>query len=204
MLNQIIKKIDALSQQHQPILLAIAGPPAAGKSTLAAKILTHYGDEAVILPMDGFHLDNVILQEKNLLARKGAPESFDALGFMDVVKQVAAGKTRYAPVFAPVFDRKLDLARAGAIAIHKQPIIIVEGNYLLFEEKPWCDLKPYWNLSIWLDMDEKEMEKRCIQRWLDHELSLEQAKKRCHDNDLANAKRIIHQRLPADISLVGS
>ncbi len=81
-------------------LVAVAGAPASGKSTLAATMaddLTRKGRAACVLPMDGFHLDNRILDARGLRQRKGAPETFDLRGFAALLRDLAAGGKRSIP-----------------------------------------------------------------------------------------------------------
>ncbi|MEK1865241.1 MAG: nucleoside/nucleotide kinase family protein, partial [Rhizobium leguminosarum] len=95
-------------------LIAIAGPPGAGKSTMAdnlAEALKARGESAEVLPMDGFHMDNAILIERGLLARKGIPETFDVRGFLDIIRAVRLADQE---VLVPVFDRSRELAIASA------------------------------------------------------------------------------------------
>lgn len=114
-------------------LVAIAGPPGAGKSTMAdnlAEALKAKGESAEVLPMDGFHMDNAILIERGLLARKGIPETFDVRGFLDIIRAVRLADQE---VLVPVFDRSRELAIASARPVSPDHrFIIVEGNYLLF------------------------------------------------------------------------
>ena len=87
--------------------MGLAGPPAAGKSWLAEHLvesLVSRGYSACILPMDGFHLDNSILEARGLLPRKGSPATFDVLGFIELVKRAKQTK---ADLFVPIFDRRL-------------------------------------------------------------------------------------------------
>lgn len=196
MIGEIAAKIDSLPDKNRK-LVAIAGAPASGKSTLAARLLEHYGEDAAVLPMDGFHLDNSVLVRKGLLQRKGAHETFDAAGFVETVERVARGEH----VYAPVFDREADLARAGAIEIFQQKIIMVEGNYLLIDRAPWNELSQYWDLAFWLDAPMGEIEARCIARWLEQGFSREAAEKRARENDLVNAQFVI-EAAPARGSVI--
>lgn len=186
MIKEIAAKIDSLPNKNRK-LVAIAGAPASGKTTLAARLLEHYGEDAAVLPMDGFHLDNSVLTRKGLLQRKGAHDTFDAVGFVEVVERVA----REEHVRAPVFDRDADRTRTGAIEIFRQKIIIVEGNYLLLDRAPWNKLPRYWDLAFWLDVPLETIEARCIARWLDQGFSREAAEKRARENDLVNAQFVI-------------
>jgi len=183
-------------------LLAIAGPPASGKSTLAAALagaLTREGCIAETVPMDGFHLDNRLLDSRGLRARKGAPETFDAAGFIALVRRLRSE----AEVCFPIFDRGQDQAIAGAGVVTPDcEIAIVEGNYLLFDEPPWDGLAQAWDLSIWIETPREMLLQRCVERWLDHGHSPEAARARAEANDLANAARIRAARRVPDMTVV--
>lgn len=182
-------------------LVALAGPPATGKSTLAEALRDHLlaaGEDAAVVPMDGFHLDNRILAEKRLLSRKGAPETFDAAGFIALVQRLRAG----GDVIVPVFDRARDIAIAGAALVPAAArTVIVEGNYLMLDEAPWRALAPLWDLAIFLHAPEDELRARLVRRWLDHGLGAEAALARAEANDLPNARRILAARLPGAVTL---
>ena len=130
----LLQHILALPQGSGRSLVAIAGAPASGKSTLAAEMtgaLRKAERKARLIPMDGFHLDNAVLEARGLLARKGAPETFDADGFIVLMNRVKAGEE----VVYPTFDRVRDLSIAGAAVIDANcDLVVVEGNYLLFDE----------------------------------------------------------------------
>ena len=115
-------------------LVALAGPPGAGKSTLAAEAAAVLPG-ATVLPMDGYHLDDAILAERGILHRKGSPESFDAAGFLSLVRRLRDE----AEVFHPVFDRTREQSIAGAGRVGPEHrLVLVEGNYLLVDEDPWA------------------------------------------------------------------
>lgn len=204
----------------QRLIVAIAGAPGAGKSTLAqwlCRELNSYltaqtsavTDVAVILPMDGYHFDNAIIESAGLLSRKGSPETFDVSGFTDVLQRIrqlpclpatAVNQTDWMSGIAlPVFDRKLDLARAGAEMLKPQHgIVLVEGNYLLLQESPWSELKPVFDLSIFLQVPVNVLEERLIRRWLEHDHTEEEARERAGGNDLPNARRVLENSAKAD------
>ena len=87
MAKVIFEGIKSLKPKEDRTLIAIAGPPGSGKSTVA-EIVTDLMNENLmktsLLPMDGFHLDNKTLERENLFDRKGAPETFDVKGFKDL------------------------------------------------------------------------------------------------------------------------
>lgn len=183
-------------------ILAIAGPPGAGKSTFAEALLAaveaRVPGRAALVPMDGYHFDNAVLVERGLLARKGAPETFNVDGLAHDLARIRLGGREVA---VPVFDRGLDLARGSARIIHPaQSLIFVEGNYLLLDAKPWSELKPLFDRSLMLRVEEEELRRRLIQRWLDYGLSAEAARQRAEANDLVNARAVIHGSRPADVT----
>lgn len=195
-MDQICAAIAALPQNAgQRVLVAVAGPPGAGKSTLAEGLAARI-DGAVVVPMDGFHLDNAILDARGLRARKGAPETFDVAGFAALLARL---KTE-AEVIIPRFDRGLDLAVAGAAIVGPADrILIVEGNYLLLDEAPWRDLAAFWDLTVQIAVPMPELEARLVARWRGFGLSDAAAKARALGNDIPNAQRVLGQSVPADI-----
>ncbi|NVK41927.1 MAG: nucleoside/nucleotide kinase family protein [Oceanospirillaceae bacterium] len=198
-ISAIAERIVAIHPTGYRTLVALAGAPASGKSTLAQALveaLNAAGHGAVLVPMDGFHLDNRLLETRGLLERKGAPETFDAAGFIHLIGRLS----QEAEIAIPLFDRDRDIAIAGAAMVGPaQRIAIVEGNYLLFDEAPWSRLSDFWDLSIRLDTAEDELERRLVQRWLEQGLDAQAASERARRNDLANAVRIRERRLPADL-----
>ena len=182
-------------------LVALAGAPASGKSTLAGALaqgLCAAGCASQVVPMDGFHLDNQILVGRGLLNRKGAPETFDAHGFLNLIQRLHSE----AEVVFPIFDRTHDIAVAGAGVIDADcDTVIVEGNYLLYDASIWRDLRPHWDLALRLDVSEDVLHDRLVDRWLKHGLSRAMAEARAAENDLINANSVSQHSLPADISL---
>lgn len=183
-------------------MVAIAGPPGAGKSTLADALhgeLIRRGEKAEVLPMDGFHMDNGILQQRGLLARKGAPETFDVRGFSDIL---AAVRKADQEVLVPVFDRSREIAIASARAVSPETrFILVEGNYLLLNEEPWAKLKDSYDFSIFVGPTVEVLEQRLRDRWVGYGLDEAGIKAKLYDNDLPNGKRVVENSVRADISI---
>ncbi|MEX5727604.1 pantothenate kinase [Rhodovulum iodosum] len=175
-------------------LIALAGAPGSGKSTLASALAEALG--ASVVPMDGFHLDNRILTARGLLPRKGAPETFDAGGFLRLVGALHEPED----VYFPVFDRARDIAIAGAGCVGAAcRTVVLEGNYLLFDAPVWRDLRPFWDVAVYLSVPEAALRHRLTARWLDHGLPPEEAAARAEGNDMANARLVDARRLPADL-----
>jgi len=183
-------------------LIALAGPPAAGKSTVAALLrdrLIATGRSAAVVPMDGFHLDNALLEARGLLHRKGAAETFDADGFCHLVGRIARGD---ADIVYPVFDRRRDIAIAGAVCVKADvEFVLFEGNYLLLQDAPWSQLAKFWSYSIWINTPVDQLETRLTQRWLSEGLSELEARTRADENDLANARFVGSRSRRADLIL---
>ena len=199
--NLVADRIHELRDTQNRIVVGIAGAPGSGKSTLANEIARRLNLQrcpTVVVPMDGFHLDNAILDEMGLRNRKGSPETFDVRGFVHLIKRLQARDH----VYAPAFDRTRDLSVAGAVDVPPDlPVVLVEGNYLMFDEPVWNVLPGIWDLSVRLDVPITELRARLIQRWLNQNLSRAAATRRAESNDIPNANRIIAKALPCDITV---
>ena len=182
-------------------IIALAGPPASGKSTLAetlARDLTAAGRQAAVVPMDGFHLDNRVLDARGLRHRKGAPDTFDLRGFARLMADLATG----GEVIYPLFDRDRDLAIAGA-GVLPEPcdLVVVEGITCCLMRQVGVTCPAFWTFSVFLDVPRARLLERLTARWIAHGLSAEDALARADGNDLANAELVQGQRLRADMIL---
>ena len=125
------------------VVVGVVGAPASGKSTLAERLVVRLNEaadgRAALLPMDGYHYDDRVLNARGLRARKGAPETFDVFGLLHMLDRLK--RNQEDEIAVPVFDRELEIARAGARLIPRAvSILVVEGNYLLLNEAPWSRL----------------------------------------------------------------
>ena len=181
-------------------MVGIAGAPASGKSTLAEHLrdaLLAQGETAIVVPMDGFHFDDVVLNARGHRARKGAPHTYDVRGFEVLLQRI---KSREAEIAIPVFDRSMELSRAAAdIVTDEAKFILVEGNYLLLKQSPWNRLKPLFDFSIFISEPIEVLEQRLMKRWLDQGFDLTYAKNWIANNDLLNIKTVIAESMTADI-----
>lgn len=196
--TDLVELIKTRAAGQDRYVVAIAGPPGSGKSTLAADLAARLGPTAATLPMDGFHLDNDRLRQLGLLHRKGAPETFDAQGFVDLLREV-----RTTPrVSYPTFDRDADRTVPGAGHIGKDTrIVLVEGNYLLLTSPPWSSLDALFDLTVRLDVSREELEDRLVTRWLSHGLPAAEARARALGNDMKNAEHMFENARSPDFTL---
>lgn len=189
-MRDLIGRLRGKTRDNERLIVAIAGPPASGKSTFSEHLrqaLIAHGCLSQVVPMDGFHLDNRVLDKKGLRHRKGAPETFDVGGFHRLVD----GLRDRGQIYYPLFDREADLAVAGAgvVAANTQ-IVLVEGNYLLLDEGDWRLFSPKWDYKIFLEEPVEILRSRLIQRWLDNGFSEAEALQKAEKNDLLNVERV--------------
>ncbi len=201
--NTITGLVDVIREKagtHTRFMIGIAGPPAAGKSTTAeavAEQLRASGETAVVVPMDGFHYDDAVLDQLGLRSRKGSPPTFDCAGFEVLLRRLRASVP---DVAIPVFDRSLELARAGAELVSAQTkFLVVEGNYLLLGYEPWSRLKPLFDLTVFLDVPLEELDRRIVARWDFYGRDRESARAWIDGNDMPNIRHVFEHSVPADI-----
>jgi pantothenate kinase len=201
--NSIADLVDVIrkSTDDKPrIMIAVAGPPAAGKSTTAEAIveaLRAAGESAVVVPMDGFHYDDAVLDQLGLRARKGSPPTFDCAGFEVMLKRLRVSAPNVA---IPVFDRSLELARAGAELVSAETkFLVVEGNYLLLDYAPWSRLRLLFDMTVFLDVPIEELDRRMVARWDFYGRDRASARAWIDGNDMPNIRHVFEHSVPADI-----
>ena len=149
--------------------------------------------------MDGFHLDNELLLQKDLLKRKGAPETFDVGGLYELVVNA---RTDVGDIHYPLFDRALDRSLVDAGLLKSTTAVVVfEGNYLLLDAPIWDGLAELFDATVFLKPSLETLEKRLMDRWLGFGFTPEQAAMKVHDNDLRNARLVLEHSGVADLTL---
>lgn len=184
------------------LMVGLAGAPGSGKSTLAVDLVTALkaaGETAVVVPMDGYHFDDIVLNARGHRQRKGAPHTFDATGFEVLLKRI---RTREPEIAIPVFDRSLELSRAAADIVEAETrFIVVEGNYLLLDQKPWSNLKPLFDVTLFLDVPIEVIKERLFGRIKQHGHDEAFARHWIVSNDIPNVETVINHSVAADLTL---
>ncbi|MFK7792722.1 MAG: nucleoside/nucleotide kinase family protein [Devosiaceae bacterium] len=183
-------------------LIAIVGAPGSGKSTLSDALAEHINKGApgscAVVPMDGFHFDDAILEARGTRARKGAPHTYDVDGLINLHGRLLAKP--YADIAVPVFDRSMELSRASARIIPASlQTILVEGNYLLLQQAPWDELRSFYDLTIMIDEPLSVLEQRLTKRWQHYGLEGEAFRAKMEGNDLPNARLVIETSAAPDL-----
>lgn len=187
------------SQGPKRRIVAVAGAPGSGKSTFAERLRDRIAERlpVEVVPMDGFHYDDVVLEANGWRPRKGAPHTFDVEGFGATLDRLRADDGR--DVAIPVFDRSIEIARAGARIITPEArLLIAEGNYLLLDDPDWALLRDRFDATVFLDVPEDEIEARLLDRWQGYGLDEAAIAAKLQENDLPNALLVMLRSVPAD------
>ncbi|MBT1597164.1 MULTISPECIES: nucleoside/nucleotide kinase family protein [Curtobacterium] len=192
--DQAVERAVELAAGSDRTVLGIAGAPGAGKSTLARRIVTAVDERlgagtAVQVPMDGFHLSNAALDALGRHDRKGAADTFDADGYVALVRRLVAADEDV--VWAPDFDRRVDEPVAGSIAVPRTTRLVVsEGNYLLDDTAPWSALPALFTETWFCAVDDGVRLDRLVGRHMRHGRDHDAARAWAVQVDGVNAARV--------------
>lgn len=185
----LLERAAALASRGERAILGITGAPGAGKSTLAQWLVDELGDDAVLVPMDGFHLANEVLIGLGRRDRKGAPDTFDAAGYVALLERLRAQDDDV--VYAPRFDREIEESIGSAIPVARSVrLVVTEGNYLLLAQDPWSRIRSLLDDAWFLMPADVVRHERLIARHMAFGKSEEDARAWSMGSDERNAEVI--------------
>lgn len=184
-------------------ILGIVGGPGAGKSTLAAAIGERIArtdpHRVAVVGMDGWHLASSTLQRLGRLERKGAPDTFDAAGYVAFLQRFRSDPST---IWAPEYRRSVEEPIGGALEIGPEvTLLVTEGNYLLLEDPPWDRVRRLLDEAWFLAPPDDVRRARLIARHEQVGRSPEEAIARADGSDAANAAVIARTAPRADVVL---
>jgi pantothenate kinase len=195
-----VDRVAQLLAMDNRCILGIVGPPGGGKSTLAGASLAAYGAAMQVVPMDGFHLANSELNRLGRRSRKGAPDTFDAAGYVNLLERIKRQRPGDEPIYAPEYRRELEEGIAGAIAVSGDtPMIVTEGNYLLLDDAPWNRVREVVDEVWYVDVPDELRRARLVSRHMQFGRTEQQALDWVATTDDPNALRIAQTRQLADL-----
>ncbi|OHW99077.1 phosphoribulokinase uridine kinase [Colletotrichum incanum] len=188
--------------KHPRLIVAIAGPPGSGKTTIAQRVVSAINStpephpKSIVVSADGFHLPlktpNTLPNAAEAIARRGAPWTFDGQGVVDLVRQLRAS-AGLEPVLVPTFDHKLKdpVPRGLTIGVDVE-VCIVEGNYLLADEEPWGQIEALvddrWLVRVEPTLARDRVAARHVAAGIED--TMEKALFRAQSNDMVNGEFI--------------
>jgi pantothenate kinase len=186
----LLRITESLNRSTDRFLIGIVGKPGAGKSTLSAYLLEElHSSEVTVVPMDGYHLSNAVLQELGRADRKGAPDTFDVAGFASLLQRIRREKS--VDVYYPVFDRSIEESIAAQGVVTKETkVVIVEGNYLLHDSGGWEVIAELLDELWFIDVDDEKRLERLIARHIAYGKSPADAQSWSRGSDEVNARTI--------------
>lgn len=197
-LTRLVASAERLARSGRRCILGIAGAPGSGKSTLAAALGDALGERTRVVGMDGFHLAHRELVRLGRVNRKGAPDTFDASGFVALLVRLRDNTDEV--VYAPRFDRALEDPVACAVPVPRDvSLVVVEGNYLLLDDEPWRAVRALLDQCWYLDPGERIRRDRLIARHEAYGRSPAEARNHALGSDERNARLIARSRHRADV-----
>ena len=190
-LDQALNRAKELAaDSDKRIIIGIIGKPGAGKSTLSSHLMKNLPKETTALvPMDGYHLSNLQLKKLGRADRKGAPDTFDATGFVNLLKRISTDTSN--DIYFPIFHREIEESIAAEGVVTKETkFVITEGNYLLHNQDGWQEVAPVLTESWYVQVDDKLRLERLVNRHIKYGKEPKFAHDWAHGTDERNAQLV--------------
>lgn len=203
-LSELTERARRLVQGGERRILGITGAPGAGKSTVAAQLVAALGAEvAVLVPMDGFHLSNAVLEALGRRDRKGAHDTFDDAGYAALLGRLHRSSAECDPlVYAPEFRREIEEPVGSALSVpNSVPLVVTEGNYLLLDRGSWPRARQLVDETWFLAPPDDVRVSRLVARHEAYGKDPEQARRWALGSDQLNAELIESTADRADMVL---
>lgn len=193
-IEALIADAAALIPSTGRAILGLAGPPGAGKSTLAVRLVegvnaVHGARTAAYVPLDGFHLSNAQLERLGHSRRKGAIFTFDVWGYVALLRRLVDGVSH--PIYVPDYDRELhEPVAARHVVEHDTGLVITEGNYLAVAVPGWREIVEITSQLWYVNAEAELRERRLLRRHREGGRSMAHARWRVDGNDMINAELV--------------
>jgi pantothenate kinase len=200
--EELVARAAALAAGPGRAVLGVAGSPGSGKTTLVTALAGVLGPLAAHVPMDGFHLADAELARLGRAGRKGAADTFDAGGYVALLRRLRADTDDV--VYAPAFERELEQPVAGSIAVPRSArLVLTEGNYLLLDEPGWREVRAELDEAWFCAVDDDVRRDRLLARHVEFGRSPAAAAAWMAAVDDPNAAQIERTRPHADLVVTG-
>jgi len=197
--DALVRAKQLLQKNQKRGVIGIVGKPGAGKSTLTSHLINNLPkDSAVLIPMDGYHLSNKQLDRLGVSNRKGAFDTFDSHGFVELLKRINEEPTK--DIYFPIFHREIEESYAAdGVVPANTKLVITEGNYLLLDKGGWERVRAELDEVWYIEIDDAIRIERLTKRHQSFGKNYEDAISWATGSDERNAELVKKTRDKADV-----